>query len=143
MYIVIVGAGRVGGPLARWLLSAGHEVAVIDRDAQTCRALEEQLGSITVTGDGTEDSVLGKAGANRADVFIATTARDDHNLAACQIAKHRFGAARTISLVNVPDHNNLFGLLGIDDTVNTTELIVEEIESHLSGVMFEELDSAG
>ena len=143
MYAVIVGAGRIGGSLARWLVAAGHEVAVIDWDTARCSALEDQLGSISVVGDGTEESILGKAGANRADVFIATTDRDDQNLMACQIAKHRFGAARTISLVNIPDHDPLFGLLGIDQTINITELIVDRIEEHLGGLMFEELDSAG
>jgi trk system potassium uptake protein TrkA len=143
MYAVIIGAGRIGGSLARWLVAAGHEVAVIDWDTARCRALEDELGSISVVGDGTEESILGRAGANRADVFIATTDRDDQNLMACQVAKHRFGAARTISLVNIPDHDPLFGLLGIDQTINITELIVDRIEENLGGMMFEELDSAG
>jgi trk system potassium uptake protein TrkA len=143
MYAVIIGAGRIGGSLARWLVAAGHEVAVIDWDTARCRALEDDLGSISVVGDGTEESILGRAGANRADVFIATTDRDDQNLMACQVAKHRFGAARTISLVNIPDHDPLFGLLGIDQTINITELIVDRIEENLGGMMFEELDSAG
>jgi len=140
MYALIVGAGRIGGSLARWLVAGGHEVTVIDWDEARCRALEDQLGSISVVGDGTEELILGKAGANRADVFIATTDRDDQNLMACQVAKHRFGATRAISLVNIPDHDNLFGILGIDQTINITELIVGTIEEHLSDLMLEEVD---
>ena len=45
--------------------------------------------------------------------------------------------------MNIPDHDPLFSLLGIDQTINITELIVDRIEEHLGGMMFEELDSAG
>ena len=143
MYAVIVGAGRIGGSLARWLVAAGNEVAVIDWDRSRCQSLEDQLGSISVVGDGTEESILGKAGANRADVFVATTDRDDQNLMACQVAKHRFGASRTISIVNIPDHEPLFNMLAIDLTINITDLIVGKIQDRLGGLMAEELDSVG
>ena len=100
MYVLIVGAGRVGVSLARWLLAADHEVAVIERDAARCAALENELGSISVAGDGTEADILARAGANRADVFIAATGRDDDNMVACQLARHRFGASRIVAEVN-------------------------------------------
>ena len=143
MYVVIVGAGRVGVSLARWLVAAEHEVAVIDTDAPRCAALEDELGSISVLGDGTEAGVLAKAGANRADVLIATTARDDDNMMACQLAKHRFGASRTVALVHIPDHERLFEMLGIDVTISTTDLISGRIREEISGVLVEEAGRLG
>ena len=139
MYVLIIGAGRVGVSVARWLLAADHEVAVIERDSSRCAALENELGSISVAGDGTEADILARAGANRADVFIAATGRDDDNMVACQLAKHRFGASRTVSLVNIPDHEALFNLLGMDIVINATELVAGRIRQELSELLAEEL----
>jgi trk system potassium uptake protein TrkA len=139
MYVLIVGAGRVGTAVARWLLEGDHEIAIIDNDESRCVAIEEELGGVAVPGEGTEEAILGRAGANRADVFIATTRRDDENLVACQLAKHRFGAARVVALVNVPEHIELFSRLGIDVSVNTTELLVNRIQEDLASLMVEEV----
>ena len=62
MYIVILGAGTVGGAIAKWLLSMDHEVSVVDNDASRCASLDEELGSVSVIGDGTDASVLIRAG---------------------------------------------------------------------------------
>ena len=139
MYVVIVGASGIGDSLAETLVSAQHEVAIVDRDASRCAALDERLGNISVVGDGTEEGTLAKAGANRADVLIAATGRDDQNLVACQLARHRFGTARTISLVSIPEHEALFSLLGIDVVINTTDLVVGSIQERLSEFSVEEL----
>ena len=127
MHVVVVGAGRLGVSLARWLVAGGHEIAVVDGDRSRCSILDEALGSVSVVGRGTDASVLAKAGTNRADVLIATTGRDDVNLVACQLAKHHFGVSRTISVVNTGDHTDLFGLLGIDVTIDVTELVLGRI----------------
>ena len=142
MYVLIVGAGRVGTALAGWLLSSGpeHEVAVIDRVPSRCAALEDDLGGITITGDGTDAGTLTKAGANRADVFIATMGADEDNLVACQLAKHVFGAAHTISLVNGPGHDVLFNRLGIDVIVDIADLAVGRIQGELSSFLAEEVE---
>ncbi len=139
MYVVIVGLGQVGQSLAGWLMGAQHEVAVVDWNAARCVAVDDRLGNVSVVGDGTEASVLAKAGTNRADIFIAATGRDDANLVACQIARHRFGVSRTLSLVGIPDHEALFSLLGIDATVSTTELTVDSVKRQMAGLMAEDV----
>ena len=132
MHIVIVGAGRIGLSLARLLVAAGHEIAVVEKDDYRCSALDEILGSVSVMGDCTDARVLAKAGANRAEVLIATSGKDDVNLVACQLAKHHFGVPRTISIVNTRDHTELFDILGIDVAVDETELLVGRIQAGLS-----------
>ena len=143
MYVLIVGAGRIGVLLARRLLAAEHEVTVIDSDSARCAALDDELGGISVFGDGTEAGILARAGANRADVFIAVTGRDDDNMAACQLARHRFGASRTVSLANIPDHETLFNRLGIDVTINTAQLIAGRIQEELSELLTEPVGGLG
>ncbi|GAI51406.1 unnamed protein product, partial [marine sediment metagenome] len=86
MYGMIIGGGGVGYYLAKELLDNGHEVLIIEKDAKRCERVEDELGSISLCGDGCEVAVLTKAGIARADMFIAVTDEDDDNLAACQIA---------------------------------------------------------
>ena len=72
-------------------------------------------------------NVLQKAGAERADVVIATTTRDDVNLATCQIAKQMYQVPRTVSIVNDQDNADLFDSLGIDLIVNLTNLLTSRM----------------
>ena len=132
MHVVVVGAGKVGESLARWLVSAGHEIAVVDIDPSRCSVVDDALGSVCVQGDGTDAATLARAGTSRADVLIATTGRDDINLVCCQLARHHFGISRCISIVKDRDHKQLFGLLGIDVVVDVTELVLSRIQEGLS-----------
>ena len=125
--------------MARWLVTADHENVVIDRDASRCEKLDEELGSITIAGDGTEAGVLEAAGAGRADILIAATGKDEDNLVACQLGKHRFNVSRTVSLVNIQEHEELFDLLGIDVKVDTTGLITSRIQEELAELLIEEI----
>ncbi|MCZ6614267.1 MAG: TrkA family potassium uptake protein, partial [Chloroflexi bacterium] len=90
MYIVIIGCGKVGYQLTLALLSAGHEVVVIEKNPRRYATVVEEHGSVAVSGDGTEPAVLEEAGVQRADVLIAVTGNDEDNLVASQVAKYRF-----------------------------------------------------
>ena len=136
MHILVVGAGRTGAALARWLLSAGHEVTVVEQNRDRCNELDDLLGSVSVFGDATDSAVLSKAGTNRADVIVATTHSDDVNLVVCQLAKHHFDVPRTISVVNVRERTELFGMAGIDVNIDITELVLERMQQGLSPVGF-------
>ena len=127
MHVVIVGAGAVGSRLAALLLSAGHEIAVVERDRDRCHRLEAALGSVAVRGNGTSSVALTEAGITRADLVVATTSSDDVNLVICRLAKVRFNVQRATSLVNSPDLIDLFGLAGVDAVVDVTDLLVEEL----------------
>ena len=64
MYVIIVGGGRVGAEMARWLIEADQEITIIERDSVKCRAIEDEFGSVAVAGDATESAVLRVAGSN-------------------------------------------------------------------------------
>jgi trk system potassium uptake protein TrkA len=131
MYIIVVGGGKVGYFLSLALLSEGHEILIIEREADKCKVIAEELGSVVMRGDGCEVRTLEDAGANRADLLVAVTHRDEVNLVACQVAKHKFGVKRTIARISNPKNEALFKMLGIDVTVSSTNLILEQIEEKL------------
>ena len=128
MYIIVVGGGKVGYYLTKTLLNEGHEVLLIERDLAKVDVYSERFGSVVVSGDGAEASVLAAAGAARADVCIAVTGDDEDNLVVCQMAKQKFHVGRTIARVNNPKNEHLFKLLGVDVTVSQTNHILNLIE---------------
>ncbi len=108
MYIIVVGGGRVGYYLTKALLAEGHEVLVLERSATICEALDEELGSICVRGDGCETTTLSEVGTGRSDMLIAVTGDDEDNLVACQVAKHLFHVPRTIARIRNPNNEDIF-----------------------------------
>ncbi|MDE2860997.1 MAG: TrkA family potassium uptake protein [Chloroflexota bacterium] len=131
MYIVVIGAGKIGYNLSRSLLRSEHEVMLVERSADRYDAVRRELGNMVTAGDGCDEETLMRAGTARADVFIATTGRDQDNLVSCQIAKHRFRATKTIALVNIPANVRLFEALGVDALVSSTDVILRRIEEEL------------
>jgi trk system potassium uptake protein TrkA len=128
MYIIIVGGGRLGYYLLKALLKEGHEVLVLEKDARICKTITDELGSVCFRGDGCEAATLAEVGTGRADMLVAVTGDDEDNLVACQIAKHKHNVPRTIARIRNPSNAILFKKLGVDVTVNSTDLIIEAIE---------------
>ena len=132
MYIVIVGAGNVGYGLALELYGhADFEIVLVESDRARSEVLRDELGELCVFGDGTEVAFLDSVGVGRADLLIAVTGDDAHNLVACQVARHRFGVARTIARVNNPRNERLFQMLGIESTVSAAAAVLAQIEVDL------------
>jgi trk system potassium uptake protein TrkA len=133
MFVIIVGCGKIGYHLTRALLASSHEVVVIERDSHRADAATEEFGSVVVSSDGTEPTVLAEVGARRCDMLISTTGSDAVNLMACQVAKRQFNVRQTITIMTDPDHAPLFKSLGVDVAISTTDLILSHIEEELPG----------
>ena len=131
MYIIVAGGGKVGYYLAKNLLNQGHEVLVIERDKRKCEIISADLGSICQRGDATDSLLMEEAGMGRAELAIAVTGDDEDNLMICQMAKKKFNVARTIARINNPKNEAIFKLLGIDQTVSVTDLILAQIEREI------------
>ena len=131
MYIIVIGGGQLGYYLTKALLNEGHEVLVIEKDANISQTIVTEIGSVCLHGDGCEAATLAEAGTGRADMLIAVTGDDEDNLVACQVAKHKFNVPRTIARVRDPKNETIFKKLGIDVTVSTTNIILEHIKYEL------------
>ena len=128
MYIIVVGAGKVGWNLARELIGKGNEVTVIESDASRFAMVEEELEHAVHYGDGSELWVLERAGVGRADMVIAVTGDDEDNILICQVAREKYGVERVIARCNNPRNLQHFELLGIKPAVSATDLILRLIE---------------
>jgi trk system potassium uptake protein TrkA len=131
MYIIVVGGGKVGFHLGKALLSEGHEILIIERERSRIELISNDLGSVCLWGDGCEVSTQSDAGASRADMLVSVTGDDEDNLVACQVAKHKFKVPHTIARINNPNNETIFRKLGIDVTVNSTDVIMESIQQEV------------
>jgi trk system potassium uptake protein len=128
MYIIIVGAGKVGWNLARELIDKDHEVTVIEGNRRRYLTVEQELEHNIQYGDASELWVLERAGIQRADMVIAVTGDDEDNMLICQVAREKYMVERIIARVNNPRNLEHFELLGIKPSVSATGLILNLIE---------------
>src|SRR5438067_3952205 len=131
MYAIIAGGGKVGFFLARELIEQGHEILIIENNSERAEFIANELGNVVLRGNADEASTLAEAGAERADVIIAVTGDDPRNLVLLQVAKRRFGTRRTIARINDPRNESLFRMLGIDATVNATQVMLSVLEQEI------------
>ena len=131
MYVIVVGAGKVGYHLAKTLINEGHEVLLLEKDRNTVDTFSDSLGELIVHGDGCEIRTMSEVGLGRANVVVAVTGDDEDNLVVCQMAKRKFGVPRTIARVNDPKNEELFKALGIDQTVSSTRIIFNLLEQQI------------
>lgn len=140
MFVLIVGAGRVGSAVARSALAAGHEVSVLDEDPLSHERLDaglpttwEESGGRFTVGHGIEVEALLEAGIAEADVFIASTDGDNTNLTIAQIAQKRFDVPKVIARVMDPARASWYAEQGLH-TICPTKHAIEMFEDALAKV---------
>lgn len=99
MKIIILGAGQVGGSLAKHLGDENNDITIVDTDGDRLQELQDRYDIGTVTGSASHPDVLYRAGAEDADLLIAVTNSDEINMIACQIAYTLFHTPTKISRI--------------------------------------------
>lgn len=131
MFVLIVGAGKVGRNTGRLLSQMGHEVAIIEQRRMVYEKLLEEFQERIMLGDGTEIWMLDRAGIARADMVVAVTGDDEDNIVISQIAKMRYGVPKVVARVNNPYNQPTFDLMGIEATVCAATRLLSLIEHEL------------
>ena len=130
MNIVIVGCGRVGAAMAETFDRAGNRVVILDLSTRAFEKLPGSFGGEAIRGDGTDEDVLRRAGAEDADLFIALTEGDNRNIMAAQLAVEALSAKRVVAKINDPVRATAYAELGIA-TICRTGLMMDAINAYL------------
>jgi trk system potassium uptake protein TrkA len=129
MRVAIAGAGNVGLFIANDLLSAGHDIQLIEQDPAVVERAVAAQGIEWVVADACEVSSLREAGLERSDVVVAATGDDEDNLVISLLAKQEFAVPRVIARVNHPKNEWMFNEnWGVDLSVSTPHLITALVE---------------
>jgi trk system potassium uptake protein len=139
MFVLVVGAGRVGSSVATTALRAGHTVSVLDEDPLSHERLDVELGQAWeaaggrfTIGTALEMEALEEAGIADADVFIASTNGDNTNLVVSQIARRRFDVPRVVARVLDPRRAAWYAEQGVE-TICPTQIAIEQLEAAALG----------
>lgn len=130
MKVIIVGSGRVGASIAEAFDRDGHEVVIIDMRTNAFDRLPGSFGGKAIRGDGTDEDVLRRAGAEGADVFLALTEGDNRNVMAAQLAAEALGVERVLAKLNDPLRATAYAELGIA-TLCRTGLMQDAVNAYL------------
>lgn len=130
MRAIIVGCGRVGAGIAERLARAGHDVTIIDISGEAFKRLEADYPGKAVRGDGTDEDVLRRAGAEGADYFFGVTEGDNRNILTAQLAGESLGVANVVAKVNDPVRSEAYRELGIA-TICRTTMMVDALGQHV------------
>ncbi len=129
MNIILVGAGKIGFTLARYLTREGHDVTVIDQDAERIARVNSSLDVITICGS-VDIELLKLAGAADAALLIAVTNSDEANILCCMVGR-KLGVKHTIARVRQKEHYQEVILLreelGLSLTINPEYATANEI----------------
>lgn len=102
MKIVIIGAGKVGYQLARYLSREKNDIIVIDSRQELINLVNDTLDVIAYLGTGIDIKLLEKIGLGDCDMIIAVTRSDETNMIACQIAYSIFDVDTRIARIRAP-----------------------------------------
>ena len=130
MKIIIMGCGRVGSQVSQLLVRHGHEVTVIDHDANALARLGREFKGKVVRGIGFDRSVLLEAGVETAEGFVAASSSDNANIVAARIARNIFRVPRVVARLYDPVRAEVYqrlGLTTISSTAWGAERIVEVV----------------
>ena len=145
--VAVAGAGKVGRFLAEDLAESGHDVLLLEKDADLVKALSESLppGVNCIAADACEVSSLHAARLDEADVVVAVTGDDEDNLVISLLSKQEFAVPRVIARVNHPRNHWLFNeSWGVDVAVSTPQLLAGLVEEAVSvGVLVRLLQFEG
>ena len=102
--IIIVGCGKVGVTLVEQLSKEGHDITIVDKNAEKIQEIANFFDIMGLAGNGASYSVLMEAGIEEADLIIAVTESDELNLLCCTMAK-QVGDCAAIARVRTPDYS--------------------------------------
>lgn len=130
MHVVIVGCGRVGSTVAGQLSSEGHDVVVVDKNAEAFRRLGESFTGRTVTGIGFDRDILRSTGISEQSAVISVTSGDNSNILIARVARELFGVEKVVARIYDPQRAEVYARLGIS-TVATVLWTSQQIMNNI------------
>ena len=124
--IIIVGCGKVGQTLIEQLSREGHDITIIDKNADRVQAIANTYDIMGLVGNGASYSVQLEAGIENTDLLIAVTESDELNLLCCTVAKRVAGCA-AIARVRTPDYSQEINYL--QEKLGLAMIINPELET--------------
>ncbi len=133
MYLIIVGAGKVGIRALEFALEDNVDTIVIDKNKNKIDKANKKYDCVFIHGDATFKSTLKEAGANKADALISTTGSDAESLLIMKNGKE-LGISRLTSIVNHFSRVEHFEELNVDIVGDPNRTIGQYLYRSIRGI---------
>ncbi|MFA5542565.1 MAG: Trk system potassium transporter TrkA [Bacilli bacterium] len=121
MKITIIGVGKVGKVVTEYLSNEGHDIVIIDTNADLIEELVNIYDVKGVVGNGASLDIQLEAEVDKADILIATTGSDELNIL-CSLVAKKNNVKHTIVRVRNPEYSKqmefMYNELGVNLVVN-------------------------
>jgi trk system potassium uptake protein TrkA len=129
VFVIVVGAGRLGILAAESLAGQGHSVTIIDENKAALETLPESFGGHRLEGSAAELATLKRSRMEDADLVLAVTEKDSLNLLVAQLAKKVFGVPNVAARIYDPRTESVYKDLDVNIVCPTTLALGDFLES--------------
>jgi len=129
--IIVVGGGRIGNLVTKYLIRTGRRITVIDSDYEVCKSVAEKYtNALVIHSDISDENIFEDEQLHTYDLIITTTSDEELNILSAAYAKN-LGVRRAIAVVNRPNYIPISSKLGIDVTVSPRHSTVSAIMKYI------------
>ncbi len=132
MRIAFVGAGEVTVRTAELLIKRGHEVIIIENNADKIDELSDLLDCSFLKGDGSKPAILREVGPDQTDVLFCLSDSDQANLISSLVGRS-LGFKRVIPSLEDPEFEGICRELGLNDAIVPSRTISRYLSDMVEG----------
>lgn len=132
MRAVFIGAGALTTATARRLLKHGHDVVVIEIDAERIAELSDELSCGFIHGDGSKPAILREADPKSTDLLYCLTGNDQTNILASLVGRS-LGFGRIVTKIIDPEYEHVCVELGLEELIIPARTIGRYLADVLPG----------
>ena len=140
MRIAFVGAGEVTVRTAELLIERGHEVIIIENNAERIEDLSDILDCSFLNGDGSKPAILREVGPDQTDVLFCLSDSDQANLISSLVGRS-LGFKRVIPSLQDPEFEGICRELDLKDAIVPSRTISRYLADMVEGVDILELST--
>lgn len=126
MYLIIVGAGKIGSNLIERASGDGNDIVVIEKNEERANEIASEYDCLMLNADATNNGTLQDADIGRADAVISTTNIDAVNIMVMLLAQEH-DVPNLVSVVHNPENLPIFERIGVTLIENPQQLIADHL----------------
>jgi trk system potassium uptake protein TrkA len=126
----VIGLGRFGSSIAKYLYSAGYEVMAIDKDMERIESIKEDV-THALQVDVTSEMAIRSLGLNNFDAIVVSIASDLESSILVTLTAKELGAKYIVAKARSESHAKVLGKIGADKIVFPERDMAERIAHNI------------
>ncbi|HOO72703.1 MAG TPA: Trk system potassium transporter TrkA [Spirochaetota bacterium] len=129
--IIIVGGGKIGSLVCRYLIRTGRKITIIDSGYENCKRLSAEFpDALVINADVSDEDIFREEQLDRHDLIITATDNQELNILTSVYAKS-LGIKRSVALVTKSNYLPIASKLEIDATISPKNSTVDAILKYI------------